>query len=403
MGSSSEDAEGALELMPLLRATGDRVLTGITGHTLLQHCPLGFSVYKQTLAEETAQAAAEACRRLKAARPKASEGEKYSAGQTYWIGLGDKPCDILEQLAKEIFAKHTEELDFESSSVQKELCGAEYWAVVCQKGDDVAPHFDKCYCLEESHKINLHPLIGTVTYLSSVGAPTVITGVSEQYIPCFRPAEGWRRAGLNGKVPFVVSYPEVGKHVTFDGQLLHFADAGLALDGQAEASDRVALLVNVWVNHRPGDAESRGGGAKGKAAEAEEAPGQPPPPLLRFGTRGEIKDAGPLRPARRRTVRGGGLRFSGLFASPDRATEAGASYWYDRHFCQGPEAEGSEGPPPPKRRKRRAAPRSRLRAARAAERELLELVEAGLAVDSPGAFLTTAFPDRDEGRPVGLT
>ena len=57
----------------------------------------------------------------------------------------------------------------------------------------------------------------------------------------------------------LVSYPRRGKHLVFDGRLLHGAPAHHALrtmedtvsTRNATSSNRVTFLVNIWVNRQP--------------------------------------------------------------------------------------------------------------------------------------------------------
>jgi hypothetical protein len=46
-----------------------------------------------------------------------------------------------------------------------------------------------------------------------------------------------------------VSHPEVGKHVSFDGRLLHGVPAEINDSCTPTKYTRVTFLVNVWVNH----------------------------------------------------------------------------------------------------------------------------------------------------------
>ena len=53
-----------------------------------------------------------------------------------------------------------------------------------------------------------------------------------------------------------ISQPVPGKHIAFDGRLLHGAIDELTQPAPASADEagpytRVTLMVNVWVDHRP--------------------------------------------------------------------------------------------------------------------------------------------------------
>ena len=62
--------------------------------------------------------------------------------------------------------------------------------------------------------------------------------------------------GSQAKVNALVSFPVVGKHIAFNGRLLHgcpssCAPRPAAASGHDGDTKRVSLLVNVWLNHKP--------------------------------------------------------------------------------------------------------------------------------------------------------
>ena len=105
-----------------------------------------------------------------------------------------------------------------------------------------------------------HPLLGTVTYLEA-GGSVAPTAVLED---CF---EAELLAGHGAMVATAhLSLPVPGKHICFDGRLLHAAPAQLReifrtapADDQGRAKSkrrkpsRTTLLVNIWQDHRPKD------------------------------------------------------------------------------------------------------------------------------------------------------
>ena len=118
------------------------------------------------------------------------------------------------------------------------------------ESSQVAWHWDKDYSLEQSG-INISPHLGTVTYLSNVGAPTVMmdktcsTDYSED---------------ISGDAnQAFLSRPAFGKHVVFDGRFLHAAPSELSLwpvdapfartaPTTTQLDQRVSFLVNIWLN-----------------------------------------------------------------------------------------------------------------------------------------------------------
>ena len=131
------------------------------------------------------------------------ETESYSAGSTFWISAAatttakeekreeNKKRKInnerkkvsllrsssklsgLERLALRVFEHVTQHLK-EGEEYDSNTSGAEWWTQVIDPRDDIGAHFDKDYYLEENMNISVHPQVGTVTYLSDEGAPTVV-------------------------------------------------------------------------------------------------------------------------------------------------------------------------------------------------------------------------------------
>jgi hypothetical protein len=135
------------------------------------------------------------------------------------------------------------------------------------QGDEVGMHFDADYGLEEqAPNLLVHPRIATVTYLSDFGAPTVVFNKNS---PPPNDIDS-----LGGEIHTAwLSQPSIGKHIAFDGRLLHGAPATFfpAMQGQHSSEleepptkkiksepqnkKRYTILVNIWLNHCPLDAE----------------------------------------------------------------------------------------------------------------------------------------------------
>ncbi len=252
------------------------------------------------------------------------DSEGYSSGSTFFLPCGMKPRCALEGLAESIFKAHVDGLEWEmdeeveakngegktddneKKSKKKllydpERSGAEWWTLVLDtpsddqptkkttigdedddedgEDDEVGMHFDADYGLEEQVAgMMVHPRVATVTYLTDTGVPTLI--LDKKSPPMTDP----ERKSLNGDISKGwLSHPSFGKHVAFDGRLLHGApgeyfpavakkhDGGeepkakkMKVDGASDVDDnesmafggkRITFLVNVWLNHCPIDAE----------------------------------------------------------------------------------------------------------------------------------------------------
>jgi hypothetical protein len=241
------------------------------------------------------------------------ETESYSAGSTFWISAAEGEQEQeeqeqenadkrtkgnklslsgLERLALRVFEHVTKQLK-EGEDYDSKASGAEWWTQVIDPRDDIGAHFDKDYYLEENMNISVHPQVGTVTYLSNIGAPTVVATrvVCQTYFDDSNPKctndvliNESNDTVLNTVSKFTdsvyLSWPKIGKITTFDGRCLHAAPSALSGfleeedDEESEEKDedededdddddhdhdygntigskRITFLVNVWLNHKP--------------------------------------------------------------------------------------------------------------------------------------------------------
>jgi hypothetical protein len=261
------------------------------------------------------------CMMVFTARTRDSENEAYSAGITYFLPCAMKPRCVLEQLVQSIFQLHTKDLN--PATFIPEQSGAEWWTLVLndsepmgtsesvedaeldeedEEDDDVGLHFDADYGLEaQIPNLLVHPRVATVTYLSDYGSPTVVFAKSSPSSQTNVQERSPTRSLVSPITQAWLSHPNVGKHIAFDGRLLHGAPStffpaiesknGAYLVGDGENSlvntndvesepprkkpkitelavnvrpeivnslqppQRITLLVNIWLNHCPMDAE----------------------------------------------------------------------------------------------------------------------------------------------------
>ncbi|KAL1526734.1 hypothetical protein AB1Y20_015430 [Prymnesium parvum] len=170
------------------------------------------------------------------------------AAGSFWLHHAQPPRGPLEALARRIFELHTD-----SAALDREAtAGAEWWANVSRSEamargggyGDIAFHFDKDEGAHEAHGLIIHPVLSTVTYLSDSGAPTVV--VSDATVS---PVGEYSACRMSAHlVP-----PRVGRHLRFDGRLLHGAPRSILPPAGEEAGsyERVTFCVNIWVGHKP--------------------------------------------------------------------------------------------------------------------------------------------------------
>eukprot|EP01062_Namystynia_karyoxenos_P070250 TRINITY_DN65640_c0_g1_i1.p1 TRINITY_DN65640_c0_g1~~TRINITY_DN65640_c0_g1_i1.p1 ORF type:complete len:450 (+),score=95.34 TRINITY_DN65640_c0_g1_i1:76-1350(+) len=193
-----------------------------------------------------------------------------AAGRSFFLGAADRPTCALEAFARAVFDAHCGG----RSGVDAARSGVEWWVNVRPRAGDppgrpIDFHWDKDMTLLKQTGVHLHPFVSTVTYLSDTGAPTLVLdrrlgGVS---VPggAVSVAEGDIAEG-------VVSWPEAGKHITFDGRLLHGA---VDLDGDSSA-ERITFIANIFVNHQFGSYFTEGGHPSPELTAALGAPGGVP-------------------------------------------------------------------------------------------------------------------------------
>ena len=203
-------------------------------------------------------------------------------GRTFWIARDHTPRCSLEQLALEVLAFHEggeggegdqggegETGGLAEPHAEHSFTGAEFWVQMRAVGgsslaDDsdaasIAFHFD---CDEGTFTATgelIPPWLSTITYLADAGAPTLI-------LPARPDSAGEVRCVAPSDEPLgaFVSYPVRGKHVSFDGRLLHgcphslsrrspsIADATPEAEVEAGGGGRrLTFLVNLWRRHSP--------------------------------------------------------------------------------------------------------------------------------------------------------
>jgi hypothetical protein len=203
--------------------------------------------------------------------------------RTFWMPVdGTSPTCTLEKMALDVFHHH---IAGAGDDFDKSTSGAEWWVQLRPSPpnmgryamhDDSEPdimsksgisfHWDKDEDLRllAGGNLYVHPHISTVTYLTSIGAPTMVCNqrinalTGEWVEPDQEEAEGY------------LSWPRTGKHLSFDGGFLHAAPPNLMKDGEfdeqcvvPETIDdkqrklfgrrhrRVTFLVNIWLNYKP--------------------------------------------------------------------------------------------------------------------------------------------------------
>lgn len=179
---------------------------------------------------------------------------------TFWVACEDmaQPRCALEALAAAVFRTHTS--DVGADAFDEGTSGAEWWVQTGNKSPGL--HWDKDEACRETSGIFVHPATSTVTYLTGnegndTDAPTLV------FDNLTVPEIARHGAGVPGNLRpdpecrrVFASWPRRGKHVAFDGRLLHGVFPELTpgeATGDPASGSRVTFLVNIWLNHRPRD------------------------------------------------------------------------------------------------------------------------------------------------------
>ena len=151
---------------------------------------------------------------------------------TFWFDMNDTPRFALEEIVQQIC-----KLDFPNESYKKHgIIGREWRSQVRQPNEDIVFHFDKDEGRATKDKIFKFPYIGTVTYLTECGGPTMVfdhrtTERNNSYSPK-KPKDGF------------ISMPAIGKHIKFDGELFHGVMG--AMNSVTKENTRITFLINYW-------------------------------------------------------------------------------------------------------------------------------------------------------------
>lgn len=287
-GSEASDAsEASGSELDLALAEDGRVACPLLPHLTLD----AFRAFPNAFALDDAAARRTLladCDEAFTARAATKKKGPYSSGETYWLAADAEPRCALERLAKHVFDAHTRDAvarfvrqqtsnESDAEPFDRSRSGAEWWTQVLNNDDEIGVHWDKDYALEAAD-LNVHPQIGTVTYFSSTGAPTLMarkptpTFFSESVAGAFEDLEtedGIQKNFRSAREPehasarAFLSFPAFGKHVAFDGRWLHGALPELSRKEKKKTdpdreetteTKRVTFLVNVWLNHVPSTA-----------------------------------------------------------------------------------------------------------------------------------------------------
>ena len=174
--------------------------------------------------------------------------------KSFWVEWDEAaPRCVFERFALDVFREHYGRAGLRRAPPPGS--GAEWWVQVrgtaaeAGKEESLGFHWDRDEeeAVATGGRTVTCPNFGTVTYLTAVGAPTVVVPVSP--------------VKATGKHPFssvYVSHPSPGKHIVFRGDALHGCPPEMMrkAPGGAGGYTRITLLVNVWIGYHPQQIEA---------------------------------------------------------------------------------------------------------------------------------------------------
>lgn len=167
------------------------------------------------------------------------------AQRTVWVHASAQPANALDHVALQIMHAHQKRSP--ANSELAHATGVEYWIQSRSPGASMPFHWDKDERLRGRTGAYAYPYMSTITYLSGTGgAPTVVLDACAD--ACGTPVGASTSVAIGTGW---LSYPELGKHVCFDGRLLHGVVAEFAAPNAAPTTNRVTFLVNIWTQHTP--------------------------------------------------------------------------------------------------------------------------------------------------------
>ena len=176
------------------------------------------------------------------------ETHEFGKRTTFWFENSKPPRTTIEVAIKLLSAymKEGGEEVMSHLARRKRAIGAEWWVqVVDGEGGNIGFHYDKDEGMASIQRNMLHPLLSTVTYISSIGSPTVLLNQTTPH--------------GNENYPLIANsglfvYPRRNRHLMFRGDLNHGVVG--SLDVPEECSDealeerprayRITLAINWW-------------------------------------------------------------------------------------------------------------------------------------------------------------
>eukprot|EP01052_Picozoa_sp_SAG31_P020825 SAG31_NODE_1583_length_7828_cov_1.884332_2_plen_542_part_00 len=219
-----------------------------------------FRSFSTIVSQDTTRLVREDCCIVARSMEKNQSHDEDVFEHSFWIGANDEPRCGLEQAALDIFRFHT---GIEGCSFDTATSGAEWRPLRLGTGPCTSAsawHWNSDCTLQQQSGINISPHLSTITHLCDDGPPLVVIGKTRSI---------HHRADISGQAhEALLSRPQSGKHVVFDGRYIYAAPTALSLwaasgepvdgsldDGtrslQKDSDQHVSLVVNIWLNWKP--------------------------------------------------------------------------------------------------------------------------------------------------------
>ena len=195
-----------------------------------------FAAYDDVLPQSLLKQIAEDCPKVNAWTSNTGDSFMHGKRATFWLPTSDPPATPRNSIEEAVLRLSKDALkDIYSHRAHEKIIGAEWWVQVRAGTETIGFHYDKDEAMASLHSTMKHPLVSTVTYLSDLGAPTLIFNQT---------TDG------NNETPDIpevgyISYPKPNRHITFSGDLQHGVLGSASKSGRGGAG-RVTLLINWW-------------------------------------------------------------------------------------------------------------------------------------------------------------
>lgn len=148
---------------------------------------------------------------------------------TFLLDLTRQNYSLIEKIVYDITLFHAERL-----SIPIGTLFAEFWWKL--EADTDCFHYDCDEYLKKTTGTYIHPLLSTITYFNDHDCPTVITQIDREI---------YKYKDFDKQNTITISFPRIGKHITFDSKYYH-GISNVFAHSETCNKPRYILAINIW-------------------------------------------------------------------------------------------------------------------------------------------------------------